>query len=126
MSTEEQKFTVEARKDYIHLETRGKLDYEHLDAPVNSALALAKEKGIDKLLDDIRKIDSSGVSISMQSKAMGIMWKLRSFKKVAIVLEGSRLQTMFFSTARALHLPLESHFKGFDNIDDAIAWLHEK
>lgn len=124
--SDEKKYTLKAKDDYIHLATRGKLDIDDLDAPVNAALELAKEKGIDLLLDDIRDIDSTSVSIHLQTKAMGLLWRLRTFKKVAIVLEGSRIQTLFESTLNVLHLHLDSRFKGFDNTKDAIAWLHEK
>ncbi len=120
-----QRFSVEIVDDYIHLKTWGALDIRDLDAPANAALALAKEHGIDKLLDDIREVDSSAATIHIQTKAMGIMWKLRTFRKVAILLGGSRLRTLFFSTLEVLHLNLDSKFKGFESEEEAIAWLRE-
>ena len=126
MTSGGQQFSVEATDDYIHLKTWGALDESQLDAPANAALALAKEKHFDKLLDDIREVDTSNVSIPIQAKSMGILWKLRAFKKVAIVMGESRVRTLFFSTLDALHLDRETKFKGFDNIDEAIAWLHSQ
>ena len=96
-----------------------------LDASANAALPLGKELHIEKLLDDIRDIDSTEVSIHMQAKAMGIIWKLSTFKKVAIVYKGSRIQGLFFATLQVLHLHGDSRIKGFDNTPDAIAWLRE-
>jgi hypothetical protein len=127
MSTEEntsgQHFSVKAEDGYIHLKTWGALDEERLDEPANAALALAKEKNIYKLVDDIREVDTSGVSIPMQAKSMGILWKLRAFEKVAIVTSQSRILTMFFSTLDAIHLERDTKFKGFETPEAAIAWV---
>ncbi len=123
MDTQSQQFSVDVVDDYVHLKTWGELDENNLAAPANAALSLASERQISKLLDDIRDIDSTKVSIPIQSKAMGIIWKLRTFKKVAILMNESRIQTLFFSTLSALHLNLDSKFKGFDNEAEAIAWL---
>ncbi|HEX6461823.1 MAG TPA: STAS/SEC14 domain-containing protein [Candidatus Saccharimonadales bacterium] len=123
MSVDEQHFSVKATDGYIHLRTWGALDAKNLDAPANAALALAKEKNINKLLDDIRDVDTSAVSIPIQAKAMGILWKLRTFDKIAIVLKGSRVRSLFFSTLEILHLNIDAKFKGFDNESEAIAWL---
>lgn len=116
-------FTVENRGSYIHLVTRGKLDLENLDEPANAALALAKKENVSKLLDDIRYIDSSNVSIQIQAKAMGILWKLRSFNKVAIVYDSPRIGELFFSTLQAIHLA--APFKGFENEAEAVSWLEQ-
>jgi hypothetical protein len=123
MNPEPQQFSLEAKDDYIHLKTWGGLDAENIDAPANAALALAEEKHIDKLLDDIRGVDSSGASIPIQAKGMGVLWKLRAFKKVAIVLNESRLRTLLFSTLDTLHLDRDIKFKGFEDEAEAIAWL---
>lgn len=120
---DENGFSVESRDDFIHLITWGHLELETLDQPVNAALNLGKEKKIDKLLDDIRNVDASHVSVHIQAKAAGLMWKLKQFKKVAIVFKGQEMSWLFFSTLEALHL--NSTFKGFDNEVEAIAWLKE-
>jgi hypothetical protein len=123
MGTDEQKYSVKVVDDYVHLKTWGTPDIDALDAPANAAIALAKEHHLTKLLDDIRDIDSTDVSIPMQTKSMGILWKLRTFKKVAIILKGDRISTIFFSTLDVIHLDRESKFKGFTDSDTAIAWL---
>lgn len=108
---------------YVYLKTWGPLDINDLDAPANAALALGKEKQLNKLVDDIREVDTSGASIRIQTKAMGILWKLRTFDKVAIIFEGDRTRKLFFSTLEVLHLG--STFRGFENEPEAIAWLQE-
>lgn len=123
MANDKQQFSVKVVNDYIHLKTWGALDTNNLDTPANAALTLAKERGITKLLDDIRDIDTSAVSIPIQVKAMGILWKLRTFDKVAIVLKGSRIRELFFETIENLHLNIDAKFKGFDDEDEAVAWL---
>lgn len=120
---EKGQFSVDKRGDYVYLVTRGKLDVENLDAPANAALALAKEEDLDKLLDDIRYVDSTGVSIPIQSKGFGIIWKLRTFKKVAIVFKEEEIGRLFFSTLQAMHIT--SKFHGFKDEAEAIAWLEE-
>ena len=116
-------FSVEVRDDYVHLVTRGKLDLQDLDAPANAAIALAQDKKLDKLLDDIRYVDAAGANIAVQSKGFGVLWKLRTFKKVAIVFKQERLGRLFFSTIQSIHIT--SKFRGFDNEADAIAWLKD-
>lgn len=121
--TNEKKYSVEVRDNYIHLQTWGSLELETLDQPVNAAITLAKEKNIDLILDDIRNIESEHVSVHVQAKAAGILWKLKSFRKVAIIFKTQEIGWLFFSTLEALHL--NSTFKGFDNEAEAIAWLQE-
>ena len=117
-------FTVERRGDYIHLVTRGKLKIESLDAPANAAIALAEKEGVDKLLDDIRFIDSLDASIRVQSKGFGVLWQLRTFKKVAIVFKQDEIGRLFFSTLQTLHMT--SRFNGFKSEAEAIAWLEQE
>jgi hypothetical protein len=120
----EQHFSLEKRDDYIHLRTWGSLDESHLDVPAEAALKLAEDEQIELLLDDIRDVDTSGVSIPIQAKGMGVLWKLRKFKKVAIVLGDNPLKHIFFSTVEALHVTQGTQFKGFENEVEAIEWLH--
>ncbi len=124
MGTETQQFVTEVKDGYIYLKTWGQPDMDHLDAPVTAALALAKENNCDRLLDDIRGVDSSSVTIPMQAKAMGLIWKLRSFKKVAMVMDTGRMSTLFLGTLNALKLDHGAQFKGFHDEAEAIAWLN--
>jgi ABC-type transporter Mla MlaB component len=120
---EHRRFSATVVDDYIHLKTWGELDVEDLEAPAQTALALAREHHIIKLLDDISQIDSSAVSMRIQTKSMGIIWKLRKFKKVALVIKNSRVQRLFFATLDVLHLNLNSQFKSFSTEAEALAWL---
>lgn len=121
--TKQAQFSVEAKKDFIHLKTWGELDVETLHQPAEAALALGQQKGLRKLLDNIQEIDTSGVSISVQSKAMGILWKLKAFDKVAIVFKDKEVGLLFLKSLSAIHL--SGKFNGFDNEADAIAWLRK-
>lgn len=123
--TEEQanKYSVEDKGDYISLKTWGRLQVDHLHEPAEAALALAKEKGITKLLDDIRGVDTTDLGIPVQTKGMSILWKLRSFDKVAILFESQELGGVFFTALETMHVPLK--FRGFYNEEAAIAWLQE-
>lgn len=119
-----QKFSAEVKGDYIYLKTWGELDANDLDAPVLHALELAKKHNIDKILDDIRKIDTSTVGLKVQTKAAGVMWKLKSFKKAAIILKNEEeISYLFFSMLQTLHLT--GSLRGFTNEAEAIAWLEE-
>lgn len=122
-SKDDAQFTVEKRGNYIHLVTRGRLEIESLEAPANAAIALAEKEKVDRLLDDIRFIDSTGASIKVQSKGFGILWKLRTFKKVAIVFKQDEVGRLFFSTLQAMHIT--SRFNGFKDEAEAVAWLEE-
>lgn len=126
MGGDERQFSAEVVGDYIHLKTWGKLAEHNLEAPAVAALALAKERGVNKLLDDIRDIDTTAVSIAIQARGVGVLWKLRTFDKVAIVLRGNRIRSLFFATINTLHLDSDAKFRGFDDEQQAIAWLAEK
>lgn len=120
---EKSDFTVKVNGDYVHLVTRGKLNLEDLEAPANAAIELGKKEKVDKLLDDIRGVDSTGANIRVQAKGFAILWKLREFKKVVIVFKHKELGRLFFSTIQTMHIT--SRFNGFDNEADAIAWLED-
>lgn len=121
----EDKYKASVQGDYILLETWGGLAIDDLDAPADAALALAEEKKIDKLLDDIRRVDQTPISVPIQAKGFAVLWKLRKFRKVAIVFSGKEIGWLFLSTLNAMHLNLNSKFKGFDNEAEAINWLNE-
>lgn len=110
---------------YIHLKTRGRLDVKDLDEPVDAALELAKKHGFSKLLDDIREVEEGDVSLYVQTKSMGVLWKLRAFKKVAIVMDSSALKNLFLSAVGALHLGNDSEFRAFEDSTEALVWLNE-
>lgn len=116
-------FSLTTKKDYIYLKTRGGLDEDNVTAPTDAAIALAKEKNIRKLLDNIQEVDFSTASLSVQAKGMGVLWRLRYFKKVAIVLKGEEAAFLFFSSIQELQLGLGHRFQGFDNEADAVRWL---
>jgi len=118
-----EKFSVEVVDDYIHLKTWGELTADDLNRPVETAIALADQKNITKLLDDIRKVDTSNISIPVQAKGIGMLWKLQHFKKAAIVLRGDEIGWMLTSSLDAMHIQFSAKIKGFKDEASAIAWL---
>lgn len=118
-----EKFSATVKGDYIHLKTWGELNTDDLEAPVMHALELAKKNNITKILDDIREVDSAAVSLPVQMKGAGILWKLRAFKKVAIIFKDEEIGYLFFSMLESLHL--SGNFKGFNDEAEAIKWLEE-
>lgn len=117
------KFSIKEANGYVHLKTWGELKTEDLNEPVDSAIALAQEKKITKLLDDIREVDSSRVSIPVQAKGLSMLWKLQHFKKVAIILNSEELSWMLTSSLDAMHIEFSSRIKAFKDEPSAIAWL---
>ena len=114
-------FKVERREGYIHLQTWGDMQLDGLEKPAEAALELAKETGIDKLLDNIHDVEES-VSFPVQLKGVQILWKLRKFKKVAVVFKQNELGNIFLSSLSALKMD-GGDFRGFSNETEAIAWL---
>jgi len=119
-------YSLTVQGNYLHMETWGPLHEEDLDEPAKAALALRKESGINRLLDNIQRVDDVHVNISMQTKGVGVIWSLREFEKVAIVFKTGDLGKMFLATLEAMHLNLNNKFKGFDNESDAVTWLEEE
>lgn len=120
----DQSFDVAVDDGIIHLVTRGRPTTDDVYEPVNAAIELADKKRVDVLLDDIRGVDSSWVDLPVQTKAMGVIWKLRRFKRVAIVLKKeSDLRQLLMGALSALKIA--SKIKAFDNEDAARAWLQQ-
>ncbi|HSE29275.1 MAG TPA: STAS/SEC14 domain-containing protein [Candidatus Saccharimonadales bacterium] len=117
------KFSAKIEGDFIHLKTWGELKTEDLHDPVDTAIELAKEKQITKLLDDIRDVDSANISIPVQAKGLGMLWKLQHFKKVAIIFRGDEMGWMLTSSLEAMHIEFSSKIKGFRDEQSAIKWL---
>jgi len=113
-------FSVENHGDYIYLRTWGHLENENLEKPADTALEMGKKTGITKLLDNIQEVDST-VSLPVQLEGVKVLWKLRAFKKIAIVIKDNELGHIFFSSLAALHL--SEAFRGFTDEAEAIAWL---
>ncbi len=118
----EKQFTVENRTDYIYLKTWGDLEVEGLEEPAEAALALSHETGVNKLLDNIQEVNAA-VSLPVQLKGVSILWKLRQFSKVAVVVKQNELSEIFFGSLSTLNLN-KSAFRGFDNETEAIVWLN--
>lgn len=114
-------FEVKNRSEYIYLRTWGNLESDGLETPAEAALAISRETGINKLLDNIQEVNPT-VKLSVQLKGVKVLWKLRAFKKIAVVVKENELGTMFFSSISVLHLS-DAVFRGFTTEEDAIAWL---
>jgi hypothetical protein len=97
------------------------MELEGLEKPPEAALEWLKEGKSDRLLDDIRDVNMAGVPIEVQSKGVGIIWKLRAFKKIAILYHGQETEKLFFGTLEVMHM--DTKFKGFETEADAVAWL---
>jgi hypothetical protein len=119
-------FSMEITDDYIRSTVCGSLDLATIEQPFDAMMALAEEKHITKVLDDVRELDSSNLGIKVQSKAMGLLWKMRVFDKVAFLSKPNRLQNMLQSTMETMRLNITTKFKGFTDEAEAIAWLQEK
>jgi len=115
------RFKVENRGDYIYLKTWGGMQLDGLEKPAETALAMSQETGIKNLLDNIQEVDST-VNFSVQLKGIKILWKLRKFKRVAVVLKQNELGGIFFSSISALRLD-HGAIRGFGDEVEAIAWL---
>jgi hypothetical protein len=123
MSTDTQGYQVRLQDDFIYLETWGVPEEGNVSAPVDAAIKLADEHHAHKLLDDIRRVDGDSISLMVQAKGLGVLWKLRRFKKVAIVLSGEEMSWMFTSSIQELRFGIERRIRGFQDVDSAVAWL---
>lgn len=123
-SAADQSYDVTVADDVVHLVTRGHPTTDNVDEPIDAAIALADKAHADKLLDDIRGIYSSWVDLPVQTKAMGTIWKLRRFKKVAFVLKNeSELRQLLMGALDILKIA--SKIRAFDNEEAALAWLQK-
>lgn len=117
------KFSVEPKNDFIYLRTWGELSTNDVHEPVDAAIELSKQKEIFKLLDNITAVDSSRVSIPVQAKGLGVLWKLQHFKKVAIVMNSGEFAWLLSSSLQAMHIEMSSKIHSFTDEKAAIAWL---
>jgi len=117
-------FEVETRPTYIYLKFKGKIELGDLSASSKAVVDHAKAAGIYKQLNDIRKLDRSSVTIKLQTEAIGQLWKLRIFKKIAYLCNDDE-------TGRLVHTTLETirfitKCRAFYDQKEAIAWLDEE
>lgn len=127
MSNQEQGYNVRAQDDYVHLETWGVPNEKNVSEPVAAAIKLADQKNVSKLLDDIRGVNGDAISLMVQAKGVGVLWKLRHFKKVAIVVSSEEMTWILTSSLQELGLSLGGwNIKHFDDVDAAKQWLAHK
>lgn len=123
MATDKQ-YEIDLKANYIYLKFKGKLSVDDLKGSTEEILQLAEKHDVHCLLDNIREIDTSSINMGLQSQAIANLWKLRSFKKIALVFSNQEVGYLVLSTLETLHLPLKC--RAFDNEPDAIAWINEQ
>jgi hypothetical protein len=124
MSKEDQGYKVSVEDDFIHLETWGVPTEKNVAEPVSAAIELAEDEKITKLLDDIRLVNADAISLLVQAKGVGVLWKLRRFKKVAIIISSAEMTWIFTSSLQELGLNLGGwNIRHFSDVGPAKAWL---
>lgn len=123
MKSDEQGFTVKNESDYIHLVTWGVPSIDNVAEPATAALDLAHQHGIHKLMDDIREVDVTKISVHVQVKGTPLLWKMRDFKRVAILVKHDELGSILHSTLKMLDIG--GNIRGFYDEAEAIAWLRD-
>ena len=115
---------VEARPNYVLLKFKGKIEAGDLNESTQAVVDHAKAADTYKMLEDIRKLDRTSVTMQLQAEAIGQLWKLRIFKKIAYLCNEDE-------TGRLVHVTLETipfmtKCRAFYNESEAIAWLDEE
>lgn len=124
MTLDTASYEVSLKGGYIYLKLKGDMTEEVLNQSTAAVLDLAKEQNIPYLLDDIREVSRNSVSPGVQARAIANLWKLRSFKKIALVFSDQEIGRLALSTLQLIHLPLKCRV--FDDEAAAIAWLSER
>lgn len=119
-----QGFEVTLEKNFISLKTWGTPNEDNVAEPADTALALAKEKHVDLLLDDIRGVNTDRINIHVQAKGTPALWRLKFFKQVAIVVNNDEMGTMLHDSLAILHL--NKRIRSFYDKEEAIKWLQEQ
>lgn len=117
----DQGFKVTVEDNFINLKTWGTPTVDNVTKPADAALALAKEKKIDLLLDDIRDVVTDRINLHVQAKGTPALWRLKYFRHVAIVLNDDEMGNMLHGSLILLHL--NKRIRGFYNPEEAVAWL---
>lgn len=120
----DQGFNIQVKDDYVHLETWGIPTEKNVAEPVTAAIELADKEHLTKLLDDIRKVNADTISLMVQAKGVGVLWKLRRFKKVAIVISSDEMTWMLTSSLQELGLSIGGwNIRHFNDLNSAKTWL---
>lgn len=117
----EKLYEISVQDGYIKTRLWGDADVDVFEASTAEVLALREVNGINMLLCDIRELTPGNVDIPAQARAIGTLWKIRSFDKVALLLGDSRITSMLSSSLDVTHL--SDKFQSFPNEAAAIAWL---
>jgi hypothetical protein len=119
-----QHYEVALRGDHIYLKFKGQVEVGDLRKSTDDIVALAKHGNVSLLLDDIRDLDRDSVTIRLQTEAIGLLWHLRHFKKIALLYSDNEIGNLVATTLQTVHLV--GRCRAFDNEADALAWLEEK
>ncbi|HET8671029.1 MAG TPA: STAS/SEC14 domain-containing protein [Candidatus Saccharimonadales bacterium] len=120
---QEKHYEVDLRGDHIYLRLIGQINGHDLHQSTEDVLKVAKRVKVYKLIDDIRELDRSSVTIGLQTEAIGLLWKLRVFQKIALVYKDDEIGRLVAATLQTIHFT--SRARAFDNEIEALAWLQE-
>lgn len=117
-------YEVSLRGDHIRLKFKGFVEVDDLKRSTEEIVALAKRKHTGKLLDDVRDLDRASVTIRLQTEAIGLLWHLRDFKKIAMLYNDSEIGRLVATTLETIHLT--GRCRVFENEVEAIKWLEQE
>lgn len=120
---DEKHYDITMRGDHIYLKFEGHINNADLHKSTEEVVALSKREHVFKLLDDIRDLDLSSVTIGLQTEAIGLLWHLRKFKKIALLYENQEIGRLVATTLQTVHLA--DRCRTFEKEAEAIAWLQE-
>jgi hypothetical protein len=123
-SANERHYEVALRGDHVYLRFKGHIEVSDLEQSTDDIVALAKREHAFLLLDDIRELDRESVTIRLQTEAIGLLWHLRHFKKIALLYSDNEIGNLVATTLQTIHLA--GRCRAFDNEADALTWLEEK
>jgi stage II sporulation SpoAA-like protein len=117
-------YKITQHPDYINLAFQGVVNIDDLHDSTDDIVRIAQQQDVYKLLDDIRELDRSSVTIQLQTESIGLLWHLKIFKRIALVYKDGEIGRLVKTTLETV--PFLSKCRAFDNEAEAIAWLQQE
>jgi len=122
-NTQDKLYAITVGDDYFHVNIWGDASSEVVEESTKELLAKrdASQPRVNKLLCDIRGLKPHKLDIVGQSRGIGTLWDIRSFDKVAFLVNESPVTDLLQQALSVVHFT--GKIRTFEDEAEAIAWL---
>lgn len=122
MRTTNQHYSIKPEDGFIHEVLYGAISHDDVLETTQTILALHESAGLKRLLCDMTDLDVDNIDLHARAAALGLLWELRDFDKIAFVAIDPRVQKFAGGSSNFSSL---RRFRMFKHAGPAKRWLAE-